>query len=98
MPTAHRGSRKHTFPHVIGGHGLFLLPHRLSNPEELPVLWYSHDCCVLFRFQPTYKELATVVLHIATIMPLENQTKRDWLVRCKMEHAEKETEAVYSRL
>ena len=33
-----------------------------------------------------------------SIMPLENQTKRDWLVRCKMEHAEKETEAVYSRL
>ena len=35
---------------------------------------------------------------VESIMPLENQTKRDWLVRCKMEHAEKETEAVYSRL
>ena len=32
------------------------------------------------------------------IMTLIFQTKFDWLVRCKMRHAEKETEAVYSRL
>ena len=31
-------------------------------------------------------------------MTLENQTKKDWLVRCKKAYAEKETEAVYSRI
>ncbi|HEX6555599.1 MAG TPA: hypothetical protein VF026_22750, partial [Ktedonobacteraceae bacterium] len=38
------------------------------------------------------------ILNRKSIMPLENQTKTEWLVRCKMEHAEKETEAVHSRL
>ena len=49
------------------------------------------DCFRSFGF---YKTVG--VWHF--IMPLENQTKIHWLVRCKMKHAEKETEAVYSRL
>jgi hypothetical protein len=31
-------------------------------------------------------------------MTLRYQTKKDWLVRCKRGHAEKETEAVYDRI
>jgi len=33
-----------------------------------------------------------------SIMILRFQTKREWLVRCKMEHEEKDTKAIYSRL
>jgi hypothetical protein len=33
-----------------------------------------------------------------SIMILRFQTKIDWFVRCKLEHAEKETETVYSSI
>jgi hypothetical protein len=36
----------------------------------------------------------TTIHHTNTIMPLRFQTKFDRLVRCKMRHAEKDTEAV----
>ena len=64
-------------------------PFRLSpNPRFLYLNDQVKEAAAKVQFMTSHR----------TIMILRFQTKIDWLVRCKMRHAEKDTKALYGRL